>query len=153
MQTIPHYYLTVNCRVDKLMQLRAQLNEALAARDGGKLSVNDFVVKASALVRLPPVCYAEAVWQSMDSQQACNKHTLQMRACPLQLHHSSCLTNCPWLCKSCTPHRRWPCPCPVRQGQQHKLSAVSNISVACSSRAGELLFTSRQRCQASSAAD
>ena len=32
------------------MKLRAQLNEALASRDGGKLSVNDFVVKASALV-------------------------------------------------------------------------------------------------------
>lgn len=48
-QTIPHYYLTVDCRVDNLMKLRAQLNEALASRDGGKLSVNDFVVKASAL--------------------------------------------------------------------------------------------------------
>lgn len=50
LQTIPHYYLTVDCRVDNLMKLRAQLNEALASRDGGKLSVNDFVVKASALV-------------------------------------------------------------------------------------------------------
>jgi hypothetical protein len=33
--------------------LRKQLNEGLVARDGPKLSVNDFVIKASALVRVP----------------------------------------------------------------------------------------------------
>lgn len=49
-QTIPHYYLTVDCKVDKLIALRKQLNEALASGQGGKLSVNDFVIKASALV-------------------------------------------------------------------------------------------------------
>lgn len=49
-QTIPHYYLTIDCKVDKLIALRKQLNEALAAGSGGKLSVNDFVIKASALV-------------------------------------------------------------------------------------------------------
>jgi pyruvate/2-oxoglutarate dehydrogenase complex dihydrolipoamide acyltransferase (E2) component len=38
--------------VDKLMALRKQINEALAAAGGAKLSVNDFIVKASALVRL-----------------------------------------------------------------------------------------------------
>jgi pyruvate dehydrogenase E2 component (dihydrolipoamide acetyltransferase) len=48
-QTIPHYYLTIDTRADKLVQLRQQLNQQLAARDGGKLSVNDFVVKAAAL--------------------------------------------------------------------------------------------------------
>ena len=50
--TIPHYYLTVECSVDKLLQMRAQLNSRLAA-DGKKLSVNDFIIKASALVRQP----------------------------------------------------------------------------------------------------
>jgi len=46
-QTIPHYYLTIECRVDKLMKIREELN---AKADGKfKLSVNDFVVKASAL--------------------------------------------------------------------------------------------------------
>lgn len=40
-------------QVDKLMALRKQINEALAASSGGKLSVNDFIVKASALVRSP----------------------------------------------------------------------------------------------------
>ncbi len=48
-QTVPHYYLTVDCRVDKLVQLRQQLNAGLA-KDGKKLSVNDFVIKASAQV-------------------------------------------------------------------------------------------------------
>jgi pyruvate dehydrogenase E2 component (dihydrolipoamide acetyltransferase) len=48
--TIPHYYLTVDLNADKLLQLRAELNEKLAA-SGAKLSVNDFIVKASALVR------------------------------------------------------------------------------------------------------
>ena len=51
-QTVPHYYLTIDCRVDKLVQLRQQLNAGLA-KDGKKLSVNDFVIKASAAVRLP----------------------------------------------------------------------------------------------------
>ena len=49
-QTIPHYYLTIDCKVDKLVALRKQLNEALASGQGGKLSVNDFIIKASALV-------------------------------------------------------------------------------------------------------
>lgn len=56
-QTIPHYYLSVDCRVDKLIALRKQLNEALAAGQGGKLSVNDFVIKAcaQALRKVPQV--------------------------------------------------------------------------------------------------
>eukprot|EP01122_Echinamoeba_exundans_P007429 TRINITY_DN2294_c0_g2_i1.p1 TRINITY_DN2294_c0_g2~~TRINITY_DN2294_c0_g2_i1.p1 ORF type:complete len:630 (+),score=177.63 TRINITY_DN2294_c0_g2_i1:67-1956(+) len=46
-QTIPHYYLTMECNVDKLMAVREQLN---SASDGSyKLSVNDFIIKASAL--------------------------------------------------------------------------------------------------------
>ena len=51
-QTVPHYYLTIDCRVDKLVQLRQQLNAGLA-KDGKKLSVNDFVIKASAQVGSP----------------------------------------------------------------------------------------------------
>jgi len=50
-QTVPHYYLTIDCRVDKLVHLRQQLNAGLA-KDGKKLSVNDFVIKASAQVWL-----------------------------------------------------------------------------------------------------
>ena len=71
-QTVPHYYLTIDCRVDKLVQLRQQLNASLA-KDGKKLSVNDFVIKASAQVRIlvPPVdfCSGTALF-SITPQQA-----------------------------------------------------------------------------------
>ncbi|TNE25774.1 MAG: pyruvate dehydrogenase complex dihydrolipoamide acetyltransferase [Alphaproteobacteria bacterium] len=46
-QTVPHYYLTVDCVLDKLLDLRKQINDGA---DGlFKLSVNDFIVKATAL--------------------------------------------------------------------------------------------------------
>ncbi len=47
-QTIPHFYLTVDCEIDRLMELRKELN-ARGEKDGFKLSVNDFVIRASAL--------------------------------------------------------------------------------------------------------
>jgi pyruvate dehydrogenase E2 component (dihydrolipoamide acetyltransferase) len=46
--TIPHFYLTVDCRIDSLLALRADLNRALEPR-GVKLSVNDMLVKALGL--------------------------------------------------------------------------------------------------------
>ena len=42
--TVPHFYLTADCRVDALRAVRAQANEFSPI----KLSVNDFVVKAVA---------------------------------------------------------------------------------------------------------
>jgi len=53
---IPHFYLTIDCNIDGLLATRARLNEA-GAKGGFKLSVNDFVVKASALalMRVPEV--------------------------------------------------------------------------------------------------
>ena len=53
--TIPHFYLTVELDVAKLLELRAQANESLAATGGGKLSINDFVLKAcvECLQRVP----------------------------------------------------------------------------------------------------
>merc|ERR550539_320561 len=45
---IPHYYLTVECRMDKIMALRKEIN-ANYEKEGVKLSVNDFVIKAVAL--------------------------------------------------------------------------------------------------------
>ncbi len=53
-QTVPHIYLTVDIRLDALLKLRGELNEALAAR-GLKLSVNDLLIKAlgAALVAVP----------------------------------------------------------------------------------------------------
>ena len=44
--TIPHYYLSVDCKIDSMMKLRAQLNKSLE-KEGTKVSVNDFVIKAS----------------------------------------------------------------------------------------------------------
>ena len=47
-QHIPHYYATVEVRMDAALELRKQLNEQLE-EDGLKLSVNDFVMKACAV--------------------------------------------------------------------------------------------------------
>ena len=48
-RTVPHFYLSVDVRMDRLMDMRMSLNGALQSDGGGKISVNDFVVKASAL--------------------------------------------------------------------------------------------------------
>jgi pyruvate dehydrogenase E2 component (dihydrolipoamide acetyltransferase) len=58
-QTIPHYYLTIDCELDALLKLRAELN----ARPGAdyKLSVNDFLIKALALA-LRDVPAANRAW-------------------------------------------------------------------------------------------
>jgi len=56
-QTIPHYYLTVDTCVDKLMVLRNQLNALQEASNGKRISVNDFVIKAAAsALRKVPQC-------------------------------------------------------------------------------------------------
>jgi pyruvate dehydrogenase E2 component (dihydrolipoamide acetyltransferase) len=44
-QTVPHYYLTLDCNLDKLLKLRGELNKGLEGR-GIKLSVNDLLIKA-----------------------------------------------------------------------------------------------------------
>jgi pyruvate dehydrogenase E2 component (dihydrolipoamide acetyltransferase) len=59
-QTIPHFYLRREVRLDALMAFRAELNSKLEAR-GVKLSVNDFIIKACALA-LQAVPDANAVW-------------------------------------------------------------------------------------------
>ncbi|MGI0527870.1 pyruvate dehydrogenase complex dihydrolipoamide acetyltransferase [Rhizobium giardinii] len=51
-QTIPHFYVSVDCELDALLALRAQLNASAPEKDGKpvyKLSVNDMVIKAMAL--------------------------------------------------------------------------------------------------------
>ncbi|MEH6524890.1 MAG: pyruvate dehydrogenase complex dihydrolipoamide acetyltransferase [Sneathiella sp.] len=57
-QTIPHFYLTVECELDNLMALRKELN---SRSDEYKISVNDFIIRASglALKKLPA---ANASW-------------------------------------------------------------------------------------------
>ena len=44
-QSIPHFYLTIDCEMDNLIQLRQQINNQLDV----KISVNDFIIKAVAL--------------------------------------------------------------------------------------------------------
>ncbi|HEX7784165.1 MAG TPA: pyruvate dehydrogenase complex dihydrolipoamide acetyltransferase [Sphingobium sp.] len=44
-QTVPHFYLTLDCNIDKLLKLRGDLNKGLESR-GVKLSVNDLLIKA-----------------------------------------------------------------------------------------------------------
>ncbi len=56
--TIPHFYLTIDCNIDALLKMRADLN---AKSDAYKLSVNDFVVRAVALA-LRQVPAANASW-------------------------------------------------------------------------------------------
>lgn len=67
-QTIPSYFITMDCELDALLNLRSQLNSAapmVEERPGYKLSVNDFVVKAMALA-LQAVPMANASWTSTD---------------------------------------------------------------------------------------
>ena len=58
-QTVPHFYLTVDCRIDALLAARKQMNDA--APEGVKLSVNDLIIKAAALA-LKKVPAANASW-------------------------------------------------------------------------------------------
>jgi len=69
-QQVPHFYLSVDVGMDRLMDLRAQLNEA--ANGDFKLSVNDFIIKAvsKALVDVPA---ANASWTESHTLQ--HKHT------------------------------------------------------------------------------
>jgi pyruvate dehydrogenase E2 component (dihydrolipoamide acetyltransferase) len=58
-QTVPHFYLTIDCNIGKLVQAREEINAAAPKDKDGKpaykLSVNDFVIKALAIAlqRIP----------------------------------------------------------------------------------------------------
>lgn len=64
-QTVPHFYLSLDCELDALMALREQINAAAGKDKDGKpaykLSVNDFIIKALAIA-LQRVPNANAVW-------------------------------------------------------------------------------------------
>jgi len=61
-QTVPHFYLTVDCEIDNLLALRKDLNARSPEGKGAyKLSVNDFIIRASALA-LGKVPAANAMW-------------------------------------------------------------------------------------------
>ena len=58
-QTVPHFYLTIDCEIDELLRVRKAVNDQ--APEGVKVSVNDFVIKALA-VALRRVPNANASW-------------------------------------------------------------------------------------------
>lgn len=66
-QTIPHFYLTIDCDLDALLALRSQLNAAATTDSDGKpaykISVNDMVIKAHALA-LRAVPDANVSWSA-----------------------------------------------------------------------------------------
>ncbi|MFK5978528.1 MAG: pyruvate dehydrogenase complex dihydrolipoamide acetyltransferase [Rhizobiaceae bacterium] len=67
-QTIPSYFITMDCELDALMKLRAEINAAAPIVDDKptyKVSVNDFIVKAMAMA-LQKVPMANASWTSTD---------------------------------------------------------------------------------------
>jgi len=58
---IPHYYLTVECNMDQILELRKEINSTYE-KEGVKLSVNDFIIKAVALAcKRVPAC--NSAWQ------------------------------------------------------------------------------------------
>ncbi|WP_283194662.1 pyruvate dehydrogenase complex dihydrolipoamide acetyltransferase [Rhizobium sp. AN80A] len=73
-QTVPHFYVSVDCELDALLALRAQLNDAAPRKDSApayKLSVNDMVIKAMALA-LRDVPDANVSWT--ESNMVKHKH-------------------------------------------------------------------------------
>jgi len=63
--TIPHFYLTITCTIDKLVAARADINATAPQNEKGettyKVSVNDFVIKALAMA-LMKVPDANVTW-------------------------------------------------------------------------------------------
>ena len=59
-QTIPHFYLRRSVSLDKLLMIRAEMNDGLADKEI-KISVNDFIIKASSLA-LQDIPQANVVW-------------------------------------------------------------------------------------------
>src|SRR5204863_3156535 len=74
--TIPHFYLTLDCNIGKLLAAREEINTAAPKDKDGKpaykLSVNDFVIKALALAlqRIPD---ANVTWT--DAGMLKHKHS------------------------------------------------------------------------------
>jgi pyruvate dehydrogenase E2 component (dihydrolipoamide acetyltransferase) len=74
-QTIPHYYLTIECDIGRLLAAREEINAAAPKVDGApayKVSVNDFVIKALALA-LQKVPDANVTWT--ESAMLRHKHS------------------------------------------------------------------------------
>ena len=60
-QNVPHFYLAIECMMDQIMEMRAQINANFAGDKSKKISVNDFVIMAAAKA-LRDVPEANASW-------------------------------------------------------------------------------------------
>ncbi|HSE75124.1 MAG TPA: pyruvate dehydrogenase complex dihydrolipoamide acetyltransferase [Dongiaceae bacterium] len=62
-QFVPHFYLTIDCEIDRLLRMREEINGGAPKEGKGafKLSVNDLVIKACAIA-LKQVPAANASW-------------------------------------------------------------------------------------------
>lgn len=61
-QTIPHFYLSIECNIDKLLEVREDVNLTLSEDKTRKVSVNDFIILAVAKA-LQEVPEANASWE------------------------------------------------------------------------------------------
>lgn len=69
---IPHYYLTVECQMDAIMKLRADINKQYE-KEGVKLSVNDFIIKATALAcKRVPECNSSWMDTAIREYHSCD---------------------------------------------------------------------------------
>ena len=74
-QTVPHFYLTSDVDITRLLALREEANAAME----GKLSINDFIIKAYALA-LQRVPAANAVWaEGVEAAEAAEAAILRFR--------------------------------------------------------------------------
>ncbi len=60
-QTIPHFYLTIECNLDRLLEVRQDINKLAGDDKLKKVSVNDFVILATSKA-LKEVPEANASW-------------------------------------------------------------------------------------------
>lgn len=58
-QTVPHFYLNIDCNLDRLLNVREEVN--LGAEKDKKISVNDFIIKASSMA-LQEVSEVNSSW-------------------------------------------------------------------------------------------
>ncbi|EAA25291.1 pyruvate dehydrogenase complex dihydrolipoamide acetyltransferase [Rickettsia sibirica] len=60
-QTVPHFYLSIECNVDKLLDIREDINKFFSEDKSTRISVNDFIILAVAKA-LQEVPNANASW-------------------------------------------------------------------------------------------
>ena len=81
-QTIPHFYLTVDCNLDALLAAREAINAAAPKnkdkQPAYKISVNDFVIKAMALALAGASAATDRFWPQMREWLAAHAKPLTM---------------------------------------------------------------------------